>query len=191
MHDLAAFLKEKEVRQAISLFQQMANNGLTLRDYGPAERLLLDNNLGDEFARPDVETLCDLEFLRPERAENGGKVFTEFKLTDKADRLVKEIKNRETEEADLRLRGRQVLRLWIVVVNESIFIDFGIAPPNLGRLVGEEWNPGDRISITCHDPGYVFIRYLPLALARGDTLFIADSHEVTDDFKYADAEAEA
>ena len=166
MDDLTAFLKQKGVREAIRLFQWMANNGSTLRDYGPTKPLLLGGDLRDEFSRTDIETLCDLGFLLPERVQKDGIVFTEFKLTKKAERLIREIKNRETEEIDLPPQRPQDRRFWIVVLNGSIFIDLGIAPPNLRALMGEaEWNAGDRIVVTCHDPDSLLVSQLPLALA--------------------------
>lgn len=56
---------------------------------------------------------------------------------------------RESEGAHLQDLQRL---FWIVVANGDVFIDLGIAPPDLKDLVGENWNDGDRIVITSHDP---------------------------------------
>lgn len=167
------------VRKAIRLFNWMAKDRLTrfgeqpatLRDNGPMEPLLLDGDPRYEYSRPDVETLCDLGFLRRDRDE--------FKLTDKADRLVDALKAREAERADLNGTGLD----WIIVAHCGVFIDEGASPPNLRSLMGEEWQPGDRIVITCHDPQYLLVSHLPLALAGGDPLFETDLREVAADFK--------
>lgn len=167
------------VRKAIRLFNWMAKDRLTrfgekpaiLRDSGPTKPLMLDGDARYEYSRTGVETLCDLGFLWRDRGE--------FKLTEKADRLVEALKAREAERADLD--GPRLD--WIVVAHCGVFIDEGASPPNLRALMGEEWEPGDKIVITCHDPEYLLVSHLPLALAGGDPLFETDLREVAADFK--------
>lgn len=147
----------------IRLVQWMANNGSTLRDYGPTKPLLLGGDEHDEYERETKETLCDFGYLQPEKGiSEVGEPFTDYRLSEKAYRLVDVLKARESEEADLRHAPEH---FWIVVVNGSVFIDLGIAPPNLRALIGEAWNDGDRIVITCRDPQYVLASHLRLALA--------------------------
>lgn len=167
------------VSQAINLFNWMDRDRFArvgeeparLRDNGPTEPLLLEGDRGYEYPRTDVETLRDLGFLRRDRGE--------FRLTEKADRLVEALKAREAERADLDGPGLD----WIVVAHCGVFIDEGASPPNLRALMGEEWQPGDRIVITCHDPQDLLVSHLPLALAGGDPLFETDLREVAADFK--------
>lgn len=167
------------VRKAIRLFNWMAKDRLTrfgeepatLRDNGPTEPLLLDGDPRDGYSRTDVETLRDLGFLQHDRGQ--------FKLTDKAERLVKALRAREAERADLDGPGLD----WIIVAHCGVFIDEGASPPNLRDLIGEGWQPGDRIVITCHDPQDLLVSHLPLALAGGDPLFETDLREVAADFK--------
>lgn len=153
----------------------------TLRDNGPAEPLLLDGDPRDEYQRTDIETLINLGFLRREQELKDGEFVTWIKLTDKTDRLL---------EA-LHARQDRLGWIWIAVAHEQVFIDEGATPPNLRALIGGEWNPGDRIVITCLNPEYALVRHLPLALAENDPIFIADLREVNEDFKYADAEVDA
>jgi hypothetical protein len=147
----------------IRLFQWMASNGSTLRDYGPTKPFLLGGDEREKYERATVETLYDFGFLQPEkRISEEGEAFTDYKLSEKAYRLVDVLKARESEEGDLRQAQEH---FWIVVANESVFIDLGIAPPNLKALIDEAWNDGDRIVITCHDPQDVLASHLRLALA--------------------------
>lgn len=167
------------VRKAIRLFNWMAKDRLTrfgeqpatLRDNGATGPALLDGDPRDEYPGTDLDTLCDLGFLRRDVGW--------FKLTDKADRLVEALKAREADRADL---AGPIID-WIVVAHCGVFIDEGASPPNLRALMGEEWQPGDRIVVTCHDPQYLLVSHLPLALAGGDPLFETDLREVAADFK--------
>ncbi len=146
----------------ITLFQWMANNGDSLRYYGPAEPLRLKD---PKYAvdRATVEALCDFGFLRRENGSSEGRAFTEFKLTDKSHRLLEVLKTRESADKDLVLNGER--HFWIVVLNGNVFVDAGETPPNLLELTGATWNDGDRIVITCHDPRYVRVGDLRRALA--------------------------
>lgn len=130
----------------IRLFQRMAD-GLTLRD-SPSKGLRLDER--EEYERATVETLCDFDFLLPENGiSEEGEPCIEYKLSEKAYRLVDELKARKSEENDPRPRERH---FWILVANGNVFIDLGVGPPDLKILIGEDWNNGDRIAITCHNP---------------------------------------
>ncbi|MEK6303047.1 MAG: hypothetical protein AABO41_20230 [Acidobacteriota bacterium] len=165
-----------KVYEAIGLFQWIAKNRLarfgvkpaTLRDNGPTEPLRLDGDPPYEYPPTDVETLYELGFLQGDRGY--------FKLTDKAGRLVEALKAREDEMPGPLLD-------WVIVADCGLFIDQGSRPPNLSVLMGEEWEPGDRIVITCHDPEYLLVSHLPLALAGCDPLFETDMREVAADFK--------
>jgi len=167
------------VSQAINLFNWMDKDRFarvgeepaTLRDNGPREPFSLNGDPRYLYSITDVATLCELGFLRCDR---GGP-----KLTEKADRLVEALRAREAERADLNGPDLD----WIVVAHHGVFIDEGASPPNLRALMGEEWQPGDRIVITCHDPQYLLVSHLPLALAGGDPLFETDLREVAADFK--------
>lgn len=164
-----------KVYEAIGLFQWMAKDRLarfgvqpaTLRDNGP-EPPRLDDDPRYEYPPADVETLCDLGFLRRDRGF--------FKLTDKAERLVEALEAREDDMPGPLLD-------WVIVADCGLFIDQGSRPPNLRALMDEEWKPGDRIVITCHDPEYLLVSHLPLALAGCDPLFETDMREVAADFK--------
>ena len=168
-----------KVSEFISLFEQMAKERLTgyekqpatLRDNGPTEPFSLNADPRCRYSRLGVKTFCDLGFLRCDAGD--------VKLTEKAERLVKALKAREAERADLD--GPRLD--WIIVAHSGVFIDEGATPPNLRALVGEEWEPGDRMVITCHDPAYLLVSHLPLALAGGDPLFETDLREVAADFK--------
>ena len=151
-------------RKMIRLFEWIEYNGSTLRDYGLTEPLYLygdppeDNQVQDEYERTTVETLCDFDFLRREKGVlSNGTAFTDFKLTDKALRLLEALKIRAENDPNPHF--------WIMVVNGNVFMDLGITPPNLCVLVGEEWNDGDRIVITCHHQHSVLASDLRLALA--------------------------
>lgn len=192
MVDVVTLVNATKISEAVNLFKWMEKDRFArcgeeparLLDNGLAEPLWLNGDPRYEYQRTDVETLCERGFLRREIKE--GESVTEIKLTDKADRLVDAVYAREADKADLP--GHQLD--WIVVAHEKVFIDEGATPPNLRDLMGEEWNPGDRIVITCHDPEYALVRHLPLALAENDPMFIADLEEVREDFKYADAEVD-
>ena len=77
------------VRAAIRLFNWMSKDRFrrcgaqpaTLQDSGPAAPSRLDGDLRDEYTGTALDTLCDLGFLRRDTGW--------FKLTDKAERLVK------------------------------------------------------------------------------------------------------
>jgi len=193
--DIATLVNATKISEAISLFTWMDKDRVArhgeeparLLDNGPLEPLLLDGDPRYEYQRTDVETLCELDFLRREREMNNGEFVTEIRLTDKADRLVRALYAREDENVDLA--GHRLN--WIVVAHEQVFIDEGATPPNLRALMGEECSPRDRIVITCHNPEYALVRHLPLALAENDPMFIADLEEVKEDFKYADAEVDS
>ena len=143
------------------LFQRITD-GETLKDYGPTEPLLGDN-VCFPVDRLTVEALADFHFLRRENGSTGAKAFTEFKLAEKARRLLEVLKARESEEKDLVLHRER--HFWIVMSNGDVFIDVGITPPNLRALIGEEWHHDDRIVITSHDPQGVRVRDLRRALA--------------------------
>lgn len=180
MIDIATLSDATDIRKAIRLFQWMAQDRFsrvgqhpaTLLDNGSSDPLLLDGDPRDPYPRSDVEILCDLGFLRRDAAQ--------LKPTDKANRLV---------EA-LYAKQDRLGWIWIVVGHGEIFIDEGATAPDLRALMGGEWNPGDRVVVTCHDPEYALVRHLPLALAACDPMFIADLEEVNEDFKYADAEVD-
>ena len=111
------------VRRAINLFRWMDRNRLErvgepparLRDNGPTQPLLLDGDPREEYSRADVETLCYLDFLQPEKGF--------FELTEKADRLLEVLKARESENGPSRD--------WVIVSHSGIFIDEGATPPIL------------------------------------------------------------
>lgn len=177
MLDVATLAGAKRIFEAMQLFEYMAKRPATLLDDGFSDPLLLDGDPRDPYPRRDVETLHDLGFLQHDTGQ--------LKLTNKAERLLEARRVREADAADL------VGPDWIVVVHGEVFIDEGATPPNLRALIGGEWNPGDRIVITCHDPEYALVCHLPLALADSDPKFIGDLEEVNEDFKYADAEVDA
>ncbi|MEK6284488.1 MAG: hypothetical protein AABO57_01965 [Acidobacteriota bacterium] len=193
MVDIVTLVNATNISKAINLLKWMDKDRVArcgeeparLLDNGPAEPLWLNGDSRYEYQRPDVDTLCELDFLRREIKE--GEFVTEIKLTDKADRLVEALYAREADKADLA--GHRLD--WIVVAHEQVFMDEGATPPNLRALMGEEWNAGDRIVITCHSPEHALVCRLPLALAENDPMFVADLEEVKEDFKYADAEVDA
>jgi hypothetical protein len=142
------------VRDAIRLFNWMSKDRFrrcgkqpaTLRADGPTEPFTLDGDPRDPYSRIAVKTLCDLGFLTEE-----------LKPTDKAERLVEE--NEKADKAERYL-------YWTVVAHCGLFVDICATPPNLNALLmGEEWNPDDRIVITCHDPKYLLVSHLPRLLA--------------------------
>ncbi len=197
MIDIATLVNAKSISAAINLFVMMdkdrcGEEPARLLDDGSSDPLLLitsdypEGNPHYAYLRTDVETLCDLRFLLREKVIEKGKFPTEFKLTDKAERLLEARRERETDKADLVGPRRD----WIVVAHEQLFIDEGPTPPNLRALIGGEWDFGDKIVITCHNPEYALVHRLPLALAENDPMFIADLEEVKEDFKYADAEVD-
>ena len=181
MVDIATLVAATTIRKAIRLFEWMSKDRFarvgeqpgTLVDNGSSESLWLSGDPRDAYPRTDLKILLDLGFLRSDGEQ--------FKLTDKAERLVEDRYARKAEKPDLALS-------WIIVAHGEVFIDEGATPPNLRSLIGGEWNPGDRIVVTSLDPEYALAIHLPLALAESDPLFIADLNEVREDFKYADAE---
>lgn len=135
-------------------------NGSRLWDVGLPELLQLASEAGDFYVdREPVQALCDFDFLRGEKvAAEDGNPRIEFKLTGKSHRLLEVQKARQCEANPNKY-------FWIVVANGDVFIDKGEAPPNISALIGDEWSAGDRIAITCHDPRYVRVGDLRLALA--------------------------
>ena len=184
MVDIATLEVATTIRKAIRLFQWMSRNRFarvgeqpgTLIENGSSESLLLSGNPRDAYPRTDLKILCDLGFLRSDNEQ--------YKLTDKAERLVENRYAMEAERADVVEQRLD----WIIVAHGEVFIDEGTTPPNLRSLIGGEWNPGDRIVITSLDPEYALVTHLLLALTESDPLFITDLNEVREDFKYADAE---
>jgi hypothetical protein len=143
-------------KEMIRLLLQLSN-GSTLRDTGV---MLLTSDAGDfGVDREPVQALCDFGFLQRENGTaEDGNTFATFKLTEKARRLIEVQRARQCESDPDK-------HFWIVVANGDVFIDKGESPPNLSALIGEDWNAGDRIVITCHDPRYVRVADLRLALA--------------------------
>jgi len=143
----------------IRLLRQL-DGGSRLWDVGLPELLQLASEAGDFYVdREPVQALCDFDFLRSEKvtAEDGNPRI-EFKVTEKSHRLLEVQKARQCESTPNKY-------FWIVVANGDVFIDKGEAPPNISALIGDDWNAGDRIAITCHDPRYVRVADLRLALA--------------------------